>query len=201
LHEQVFDDTMGAIEMPPRVTSTGGVDDTYLGGIDMSHSTPRRRPLSKTLRFAVLERDNFTCQYCGAQAPSVKLHVDHVVPVARGGRNDYDNLLVACESCNQGKSAKTVRGGLPARYVASNYFEEFVAGQLQQEWMQAIGKPFDHVYTEPDFIYLARRFHPYSILACIQDVASNLPLMDESHPAHAEKALGDLVNAYVRGRR
>jgi len=65
-----------------------------------------RRPLSKRVRFAILERDGFTCQYCGASAPSVILHVDHKTPVCRGGENRDDNLITACIDCNLGKAGK-----------------------------------------------------------------------------------------------
>lgn len=63
-----------------------------------------RKPISKRTRFEVFKRDSFTCQYCGATPPSVILHVDHIDPVANGGKNSIDNLVTACESCNQGKS-------------------------------------------------------------------------------------------------
>lgn len=58
---------------------------------------------SKRMRFNVLNRDNFTCQYCGRQVPNVKLHVDHITPRARGGRDSIDNYITACSDCNQGK--------------------------------------------------------------------------------------------------
>jgi len=64
-----------------------------------------RRPLSKKLRFEVLKRDGYVCQYCGHGAPKVVLHIDHIVPVARGGSNDIENLVTACEACNSGKRA------------------------------------------------------------------------------------------------
>lgn len=65
-----------------------------------------RKPVGKKLRFEVFKRDNFTCQYCGAQAPDVVLHVDHINPVAGGGDNDIMNLITSCESCNLGKGAR-----------------------------------------------------------------------------------------------
>lgn len=64
-----------------------------------------RKSLSKKLRFEVLKRDKFTCQYCGAKAPDVLLNVDHVKPVCDGGGNDILNLIAACENCNNGKGA------------------------------------------------------------------------------------------------
>lgn len=63
-----------------------------------------RKPLSKRTRFDVFKRDKFTCQYCGKSAPDVVLHVDHIVPVSKGGTNDIINLVTACQSCNLGKS-------------------------------------------------------------------------------------------------
>lgn len=61
--------------------------------------------VSKTLRYQVLRRDNFTCRYCGRGAPEVKLVVDHVVAEALGGRGEPSNLVTACADCNGGKSA------------------------------------------------------------------------------------------------
>lgn len=61
--------------------------------------------ISKRTRFEVLKRDNHTCRYCGAQAPDVKLHVDHVNPVALGGGDTADNLVAACVDCNLGKAS------------------------------------------------------------------------------------------------
>lgn len=68
----------------------------------------KRKPLSKKLRFEVFKRDLFTCQYCGRKAPDVVLHVDHINPVKRGGKNDIMNLVTSCMDCNLGKGAKTL---------------------------------------------------------------------------------------------
>ncbi len=65
-----------------------------------------RTALSKKTRFEVFKRDEFTCQYCGARPPQAVLNVDHINPVAEGGKNDIDNLVTACESCNAGKGAR-----------------------------------------------------------------------------------------------
>ena len=67
---------------------------------------PKRKGISKKTRFEVFKRDGFKCMYCGAHPPSVLLHIDHVVPVAGGGKNDIDNLVTACEPCNLGKGAR-----------------------------------------------------------------------------------------------
>lgn len=62
------------------------------------------RSISSKKRFSVLFRDNFMCQYCGRHPPEVTLHVDHRKPVSRGGGDELDNLLTACQDCNLGKS-------------------------------------------------------------------------------------------------
>lgn len=68
----------------------------------------RRRGLSAKKRFRILNRDGFTCRYCGQAAPYVVLHVDHITPVCNGGDDDDDNLVAACEDCNAGKSADDI---------------------------------------------------------------------------------------------
>lgn len=65
-----------------------------------------REAVSKKRRFDVFKRDGFTCQYCGATPPGVLLHVDHINPVALGGKGGIDNLITACEPCNLGKGAR-----------------------------------------------------------------------------------------------
>lgn len=62
-----------------------------------------RIPIPRKLRFEVLKRDKFKCQYCGRGVPDVVLHVDHIIPVAEGGTNDIFNLTTSCSECNLGK--------------------------------------------------------------------------------------------------
>ena len=57
------------------------------------------------MKVKILDRDKRTCQACGAKAPEVKLHVDHRMPLSRGGTNDESNLWTLCEECNLGKAA------------------------------------------------------------------------------------------------
>jgi hypothetical protein len=73
----------------------------------------RRKSLTKSRRYAILARDGFQCRYCGAAADNTVLVVDHIIPVALGGTNDPENLITACEVCNQGKAAKTPTTAAP----------------------------------------------------------------------------------------
>lgn len=65
-----------------------------------------RKPISKKIRFEVLKRDKFTCQYCGRSVPDVILQIDHIQPVSKGGSNDIMNLVTSCRDCNLGKGAR-----------------------------------------------------------------------------------------------
>jgi len=62
---------------------------------------PRDVHRRKITRKAVLARDSWTCQYCGANRPG--LTVDHVIPRSRGGESVWENIVAACASCNRRK--------------------------------------------------------------------------------------------------
>lgn len=66
-----------------------------------------RGEISDSLRYDILYRDNFRCLICGASAKEgVRLHVDHIMPVSKGGKSNIENLRTLCERCNIGKSNK-----------------------------------------------------------------------------------------------
>ncbi len=43
------------------------------------------------------------CYYCGQSVPPKELTLDHVLPVARGGRSTRGNCVPACKECNNRK--------------------------------------------------------------------------------------------------
>lgn len=64
-----------------------------------------RHLVSLSIRFRVLCRDGFRCQYCGGTPQDgYVLHVDHRKPRSQGGKTELDNLITACLLCNSGKS-------------------------------------------------------------------------------------------------
>jgi 5-methylcytosine-specific restriction endonuclease McrA len=62
----------------------------------------------KKLRLRILSRDGYQCHWCGAEANTV----DHIVPVARQGTDDPENLVAACKRCNFSKQDK-----LPEEFI------------------------------------------------------------------------------------
>lgn len=66
-------------------------------------------PLSRTAKekptkAAIYRRDNHTCQYCGSTR---NLTIDHLIPRCRGGSDLWENLLLACSTCNTIKGHRT----------------------------------------------------------------------------------------------
>ena len=60
-----------------------------------------RKEISPKKRFNILERDNFSCVYCGKTGD--KLEIDHIIPQSLGGTNSESNLVACCSACNLGK--------------------------------------------------------------------------------------------------
>jgi 5-methylcytosine-specific restriction endonuclease McrA len=63
-----------------------------------------RVPFSKR---NILIRDGFQCAYCGLHRS--KLTIDHIIPRSRGGRDDFDNCVASCRTCNNYKGGRTPR--------------------------------------------------------------------------------------------
>lgn len=71
------------------------------------HSKHQRRLMTSALRREIMERDSYTCQICRKYMPDeVGLHIDHIVPIAKGGKSVSSNLRVLCSKCNGRKGAK-----------------------------------------------------------------------------------------------
>ena len=112
-------DLAGGSSSPGQTTDDGGA-------IVLTHARPRKpkaqrarsdRPASEEriadrfygpawaiMKAAVFDRDGEKCTYCGDE--SGPFHLDHVVPLSRGGGNIYGNLVVACAKCNVAKGDK-----------------------------------------------------------------------------------------------
>ena len=60
------------------------------------------------LRLKVLDRDGWTCNYCGKHLEGSDGTADHVVPKNLGGEDRLDNLVAACRKCNGSKQDRTL---------------------------------------------------------------------------------------------
>lgn len=73
----------------------------------------KRSHISKTMKFEIFHRDNFSCYYCRRHKSDfpkgVHLTLDHKVPYIDGGDDSFENLVTACSDCNGGKSNKVIK--------------------------------------------------------------------------------------------
>jgi 5-methylcytosine-specific restriction endonuclease McrA len=64
----------------------------------------------------VLVRDRWRCQYCGERKITAELTFDHVLPRSRGGRTEWENIVMACRECNASKGSRTPQeAGMPLK--------------------------------------------------------------------------------------
>lgn len=70
--------------------------------VNESGNIQRTKPLSKSTKALVIERDR-VCVQCGSGAP---FEVDHIVRYADGGSNDPINLQTLCETCHGAKGGR-----------------------------------------------------------------------------------------------
>ena len=59
----------------------------------------------------ILAKQNKFCFWCNTELE--KIHIDHIIPLCKGGKNDASNLVASCPSCNCSKGAK-----LPEEFLA-----------------------------------------------------------------------------------
>lgn len=67
----------------------------------------RQRNLVRFSRQHVFLRDEFRCQYCRKEFSGKELTLDHVIPVVKGGKKTWSNIVACCVPCNQKKGART----------------------------------------------------------------------------------------------
>lgn len=64
-----------------------------------------------------------TCTYCNRPLFFYKKHIDHIIPVKRGGDNKNSNLCICCSYCNENK--KTMTGNEYRQYLKEHQEEFF----------------------------------------------------------------------------
>lgn len=98
-----------------------------------------KSPQKKILltRKNIIIRDNHTCAYCGSSRGNMT--VDHVIPKNQGGTDTWENLVCACERCNNLKGDRTPsKAGLrlrvkPRRPNHITYIQRFI-GVTDHRW-------------------------------------------------------------------
>src|SRR5690349_14520435 len=92
------------------------VYDREIHGVSISFKLPAVMRLLKLVRLKdshravkfsrinIFTRDGYVCQYCRTKYRTEELTFDHVVPIAKGGRKTWENIVTACWRCNNKRS-------------------------------------------------------------------------------------------------
>ena len=68
-----------------------------------------RGRVSNKMRFSIYERDGYRCCKCGISASFAQLAIDHILPIAKGGKAVYENLQTLCHKCNVEKGVSHIK--------------------------------------------------------------------------------------------
>ena len=80
-------------------------DATFVCKVGKPNAKRKRTRVPRGLRHEVFKRDNYTCVECGARKEDgATLHIDHKIPVSKGGTDELSNLQTLCSDCNLNKS-------------------------------------------------------------------------------------------------
>lgn len=95
------------------------------------------RVFGKEINFTrrnIYDRDDGRCQYCGRGVGAKEFTLEHVTPRSRGGRTTWDNVIVACPSCNTRKGDR-----LPAEVGMT-----LLRAPVKPKWATQIGVRLAH---------------------------------------------------------
>ncbi|MBV7377295.1 HIT domain-containing protein [Maritimibacter dapengensis] len=73
------------------------------GAVLYDHRRPSDGYVPGSIRYTVLKRAKYRCELCGAHEDQAALHIDHIIPRAKGGPDDLSNFQALCITCNTNK--------------------------------------------------------------------------------------------------
>ena len=106
----------------------------------------------------IFYRDKNRCQYCGKVFPQRELNLDHVVPLSRGGRSGWDNVVTACIPCNSRKGSRTPEEvGIklyrqPKRPAGHPVLRANWIGACHEEWRTFLDEAYWNVELHDDVV-------------------------------------------------
>jgi hypothetical protein len=98
----------GLDQLPRGLRDNREVARKYIAHEDWKRRCKRKRRVSPRFRRIVIGRSDGRCWYCGKPVADADFEIDHIVPVARGGRSYLRNLAACCGDCNESKSDQLV---------------------------------------------------------------------------------------------
>ena len=109
--------------------------------LDITTFTLVDKPTTLKESLAILERDDYRCQYCGLDGrasfeSALVMRVDFVIPRAKKGKKDPANLVACCSPCNTIKGTRVYKSFEDAKaYVLAGREE------LRKAWESKQARP------------------------------------------------------------
>ena len=107
--------------------------ETKVPAVIMMREYVRQKTEVRFSKSNVFLRDQYTCLYCKTHVPKSDLTLDHVLPISRGGKTNWTNIVTACNKCNGLKANKT-RGWKPLYDPYRPGYWELVRNRKQIEY-------------------------------------------------------------------
>lgn len=116
---------------------------THVPSIMMLNTYMKPKTSIRYSKATVFLRDLYTCQYCGNDLDAKECTIDHVIPVSRGGKTCWSNVVTACTYCNVAKGHKThikpfIKPYKPDFYELINKKKMFHMNLKHTSWKQYI---------------------------------------------------------------
>ena len=105
--------------------------ETKVPAVIMMKQMMRRRRRPRFGKTNLYIRDLYTCQYCNTSQTRNNLTLDHVIPLSKGGRTRWENIVAACGPCNSKKGNKTIMKPVRQPYEPDYY--ELVSNRKKLE--------------------------------------------------------------------
>lgn len=129
----LYDGKAEAVESLPEVLRSPSVSMQMPSVIRKLRKGRTRKVSIKFSRQNVLLRDGNSCQYCLAPFEPPRLNYDHVLPRSRGGKTEWENIVMACYVCNAKKANRTpAEAGMALRRAPR-----------KPDWLPIVSKRFD----------------------------------------------------------
>jgi 5-methylcytosine-specific restriction endonuclease McrA len=81
--------------------------ETKVPAVIMLKDFVKQKTQVRFSKYNVFLRDQYTCLYCDKPVQHNSATLDHVIPLSKGGKTNFLNIVTSCESCNSLKGNKT----------------------------------------------------------------------------------------------
>lgn len=98
-----FAENCTVVDIYERIIKTSKVENRVPIPSVIAYKKMYKRPENLSLQTTnLLLRDGYECVYCGIPLNEDSMTWDHYVPLSRGGKTEWSNILSSCKNCNHG---------------------------------------------------------------------------------------------------